>query len=85
MFRKPKKILCAVLLLRTAASVPELQAATIAFSGIEQLGKPTDTSITLNVVPQASANIYYEYGGASGPALTKPQPDRPPPTRLMKS
>ncbi len=53
-------------LLLTAGFVARLPAATITFSGVEQLGKPTDTSIAINVVPQASANIYYEYGAATG-------------------
>jgi hypothetical protein len=46
------KLLFAFLLsLPTAGSVAQLQAATITFSGLEQLGNPTDTSITINVVP----------------------------------
>ncbi|MGA2242279.1 MAG: metallophosphoesterase, partial [Verrucomicrobiota bacterium] len=66
MFRKQKKILFAFSLLLNAIPVPQLQAAAITFSGPELLGKPTDTSITINVVPQANANIYYEYGTTSG-------------------
>lgn len=41
-------------------------AVPITFSGVEHLGKPTDTSITINVVPDATVNIYYEYGTFSG-------------------
>ncbi|MGC1375846.1 MAG: metallophosphoesterase [Anaerolineales bacterium] len=41
-------------------------ATTITFSGVECLGKPTNTSIAINVVPDANVNIYYEYGTASG-------------------
>jgi hypothetical protein len=66
MFQKRMKIMFACFLLLTAIPVPQLQAAAITFSGPELLGKPTDASITINVVPDANANIYYEYGTTSG-------------------
>jgi hypothetical protein len=36
------------------------------FSATEILGRPTNTSITVNVVPTKNMEIYYEYGTASG-------------------
>jgi hypothetical protein len=43
------------------------QAATeITFAGPELVGRPTDTSITINIVPDATIEYYYEYGTASG-------------------
>jgi phosphodiesterase/alkaline phosphatase D-like protein len=39
---------------------------TISFAGVAHLGNPTDTSIAINVVPDANATIYYEYGTTSG-------------------
>ena len=37
-------------------------ANTITFTGYELLGKPTDTSITINIVPASSIEYYYDYG-----------------------
>jgi hypothetical protein len=39
-------------------------------------GQPTDTSITLNIVPALALEVYYEYGTAPGSysAKTQPQP-----------
>jgi hypothetical protein len=41
-------------------------ASTITFSAEELLARPTDTSITINVVPDESVSIYYEYGTSQG-------------------
>jgi hypothetical protein len=41
-------------------------ASTISFSGEELLGKPTNNSITINIVPVSTIEYYYEYGVASG-------------------
>ena len=38
----------------------------ISFTGEEFLGRPTDSSITIKVVPDETADIYYEYGTTSG-------------------
>ena len=57
MFRMRKKILFALFLLLNAVPAPQLQAAAITFSGPELLGKPTDTSITINVVPDANVSL----------------------------
>jgi autotransporter-associated beta strand protein len=46
---------------------------TVSFTAVEHLGNPTDTSIAINVVPDANATIYYEYGTASG-AYTQQTP-----------
>jgi len=43
-----------------------VEAAVITFSGEELLGRPTANSITINVVPDANIELYYEYGIASG-------------------
>jgi hypothetical protein len=42
------------------------QADTITFTGEELLGKPTDTSITINIVPNSTIEYYYEYGTSQG-------------------
>jgi phosphodiesterase/alkaline phosphatase D-like protein len=39
---------------------------TITFTGAELLGRPTDTSISISVVPDAAISLYYEYGTAPG-------------------
>ena len=36
------------------------------FVATEILGRPTATSITVNVVPAVAMDFYYEYGAASG-------------------
>ena len=44
-----------------------VQAATpISFSGEELLGRPTDDSITIKIVPDEDIQYYYEYGLSSG-------------------
>ena len=40
--------------------------AAISFTGQELLGRPTDTSMTIKVVPDAAISLYYEYGTTSG-------------------
>jgi hypothetical protein len=37
-----------------------------AFSATELLGRPTDSSITINVVPSSNGQIYFKYGIATG-------------------
>jgi Divergent InlB B-repeat domain/Calcineurin-like phosphoesterase len=41
-------------------------ATTVTFTAGELLGKPTDSSITVNVVPAAAMQYYYRYGTTSG-------------------
>jgi hypothetical protein len=43
-----------------------LQATAITFTGEELLGKPTDSSITINVVPASTMEYHYQYGTAPG-------------------
>jgi hypothetical protein len=53
--------------LATAAQTQEVQAATtITFTGEELLGKPTDSSITINIVPDSTIEYHYQYGTSSG-------------------
>lgn len=45
----------------------EVSAATvISFSGEELLGRPTDSSITINIVPNTTIEYHYQYGTTSG-------------------
>lgn len=39
---------------------------TITFSGTELLGRATETSITIKIVPDSAIQYYYEYGTSSG-------------------
>jgi hypothetical protein len=41
-------------------------ATSITFTGEELLGKPTDTSITINIVPASTIEYHYQYGTTSG-------------------
>ena len=41
-------------------------ATPINFTGEELLGKPTDTSITINIVPATTIEYHYQYGTSSG-------------------
>ena len=44
-----------------------VKAATqISFTGEELLGKPTGTSIAINIVPDSTIEYHYQYGTASG-------------------
>ena len=50
-------------------SQPEAQVkgqTTINFTGKELLARPTDTSITVNVIPNEDIELYYEYSTISG-------------------
>jgi phosphodiesterase/alkaline phosphatase D-like protein len=45
----------------------EVHASSVAtFTATELLGRPTDTSITVNVVPSANGQVYFKYGTATG-------------------
>ena len=41
-------------------------ANTITFTGKELLGRPTDTSITINIVPATTIEYHYQYGTSPG-------------------
>ena len=47
-------------------SATRVSADTITFTGEELLGKPTDTSITINIVPASAIEYRYEYGTITG-------------------
>lgn len=57
---------------RKLAPTPVVQSGTrepdsqIRFIATEILGRPTDKSVTVNVVPAQEMEIYYEYGTATG-------------------
>lgn len=48
------------------AQAAPMPATAITFTGEELLGKPTDTSITINIVPDTTIEYHYQYGTASG-------------------
>jgi hypothetical protein len=53
------------------APVQPAQAATvITFTGEELLGRPTDTSITINIVPGTTIEYHYQYGTSPGSYTT---------------
>ena len=56
----------AFIILLIGTSITSALAATTTFSGGELLGKPTDASITINIVPDSTIEYYYEYGTVSG-------------------
>ena len=41
-------------------------ATAITFTGEELLGRPTDTSVTINIVPASTIEYHYQYGTSSG-------------------
>jgi uncharacterized repeat protein (TIGR02543 family) len=47
-----------------------LYGQTISFTGEELLGKPTSTSVTVNIIPASAIELYYEYGTAQGGPYT---------------
>ncbi len=49
-------------------------ATTITFTAEELLGKPTDSSVTINIVPDATIEYHYQYGTSPG-AYTAQTPD----------
>lgn len=60
-------LILSLLLSLTLAAPAMVQAATpITFTGAEMLGRPTDTSITIKIVPASTIQYYYEYGTAPG-------------------
>ena len=55
-------------MLLSAVGVPAFQASatTVNFTAEELLGKPTNNSITINIVPASAIEYKYEYGTTSG-------------------
>lgn len=64
------RIFIAVILIVVAFGMhPEIAVQaqqTITFSGAELLGRATDTSITIKIVPDSAIQYYYQYGVSSG-------------------
>src|SRR5512136_319446 len=58
--------LAAVILVSCVAPVLLVVGAQVSFSATVLLGRPTDTSIAVNVVPSSKGVVYFEYGTASG-------------------
>jgi phosphodiesterase/alkaline phosphatase D-like protein len=53
-------------------------SANADFIAVEILGCPTNTSVTVNVVPAVQMNIYYEYGTTSGAYINQTAPQAAP-------
>lgn len=50
-----------------APEMPVLSGAVgVTFAATELLGRPTDTSMTINVVPSSNGQVYFEFGVVSG-------------------
>lgn len=64
--KKSKYLLAAIISL---ILYPEI-AGQISFTAPEMLGKPTDNSVVVNVIPDASIQLYYECGTTSGGPYT---------------
>lgn len=64
------KIVIAVLLILSSiqiSSYQEVEAASeVTFTGSELVGNPTDSSIVINIIPQANIEYHYQYGTVSG-------------------
>ncbi len=58
--------LLVVLSLLGGSATPIRAATTITFTAEELLGKPTDTSVTVNIVPASTIEYHYQYGTTSG-------------------
>jgi hypothetical protein len=48
------------------AQAAALQATVVSFAGAELLGRPTASSITINIVPNTTIEYHYQYGTAPG-------------------
>jgi hypothetical protein len=59
-------VLVFVLSLAGRSTTSVKAATTITFSGQELLGRPTDTSIMITIVPASTIEYYYEYGTGPG-------------------
>jgi hypothetical protein len=62
------RMLCGIelLLVLAAVAAPAFGSDTLNFVGGPILGRPTDRSVTVNVVPRAKLECYFEYGISSG-------------------
>ena len=50
-------------------------ASVVNFTGEELLGRPTDSSITVNIVPDSTIEYYYEYGTTPGTYTDQTSPE----------
>ncbi len=66
----------AVLVLLSGLTAPgdKAYATTVTFTAGELLGKPTNNSIAINVVPAAAIQYYYKYGTSSGDLTQQTSP-----------
>ena len=63
-------LVAVVLLAGLAFPGSRASATTVTFTAGELLGKPTDDSITINIVPAAGIRYYYQYGTTQGGPYT---------------
>jgi hypothetical protein len=64
---KPSKVLSFVAgLIVLVLPASNVQGQVVNFTGTERLARPTDHSITLNVVSSSALDAYIEYGTTSG-------------------
>jgi hypothetical protein len=65
---KTGRIFIFMIFLMSLLGTPTLhaRAATITFTGAELLGRPTDTSISVLILPDSTITLYYEFGTTSG-------------------
>jgi uncharacterized repeat protein (TIGR02543 family) len=59
-------VLGVALAMAPARAAPLRQGVEITFTGEELLGKPANTSITINIVPDQTIEYYYEHGTSPG-------------------
>ena len=64
--RRPALVLVLVLLICLVALVAVAYADTATFTAGELLGKPTASSVTINIVPASTIQYQYQYGTATG-------------------
>ena len=64
--KKAAVLLCLIVLLFSLSSIGGEVHAAVTFAAPELLARPTATSITVNVVPSANGQVYFQYGTVSG-------------------
>jgi hypothetical protein len=65
---KLSSFICVIGCLLALSATPEgvHAASTISFTGEELLGKPTNASIVVNIIPDATIEYHYQYGTSPG-------------------
>ena len=62
-----KRTCCSFLLtVLTLVFLNGVNGQTITFTGEELIGKPTDHSIAINIIPASTIEVFYEYGTSPG-------------------